>query len=326
MSMSPRERVLCALSGGEPDVVPFAEQFVAGTIPQRLLGLAEDARWQPKDLAERMGNDVVKFSHLPPMYYEHVHMSDGRTGIGPGMIRTRDDLDKLVIPDDESWIDDAKAFLRTQRGDRAAAGGTRLGLSATLNSMGLDAFSIALYDDPGLVEEILERYVAFSQRTVTLFCELGFDLVWCFDDFAYHTGPMFSPSVFREVVLPRLRQTAARIEIPWIFHSDGNLFPVLDELLTLGMSGLHPIEPEAMDLGEAKRTLAGRACVIGNISVDLLARGTPEQVRRAVRDAMDAAAPGGGYMISSGNCIPAYAKLENAEALIQAVAEFRGEY
>jgi len=324
--MTSRERVLCALSGGRPDIVPFAEQFVAGTIPQRLLGLPEDAKWEPKNLAERMGNDVVKFSRLPPMYYERVKMSDGNVGIGPGMIRTRDDLDKLIIPNDDDWIEDAKTFLKTQRGDRAAAGGTRLGLSATLNSMGLDNFSIALYDDPGLVEEILDRYVDFSERTVTVFCELGFDLVWCFDDFAHRTGPMFSPQVFRELVLPRLRRAADRIEIPWIFHSDGNLVSVLDDLLSLGMSGLHPIEPEAMDLGETKKALAGRACVIGNVSVDLLARGTPEQVYEAVERCMAVAAPGGGYMVSSGNCIPAYAKLENAEAMIRAISELRDRY
>ena len=173
---------------------------------------------------------------------------------------------------------------------------------------------------------MLDRYVAFAERTVTVFCELGFDLVWCFDDFAHRTGPMFSPQVFRDLVLPRLRRAAERIEVPWIFHSDGNLFPVLDDLLSLGMSGLHPIEPEAMDLGETKRTLNGRACVIGNVSVDLLARGTPDEIRKAVETCMSAGAPGGGYMISSGNCIPAYAKFENAEAMIRTVAELRGRY
>ena len=98
------------------------------------------------------------------------------------------------------------------------------------------------------------------------------------------------------------------------------------DLLSLGMSGLHPIEPEAMDLGETKRALAGRACVIGNVSVDLLARGTPDEIRKAVETCMSVGAPGGGYMISSGNCIPAYARLENAEAMIRAVAELQGRY
>ncbi len=315
--------MLCALAGGEPDALCFAEHFVGGPIGQRLLGLPLGAPAPPGALAKALGSDAVKFSRLPPLFYERVPMPDGSTGIGPGLIRSRDDLPLLKLPTDEAWIPKAREFLRTQRGDMAAFGGTRLGLSATLNSMGLDAFSIALHEDRGLVEDVLDRYVAFSARTVEVFCELGFDGVWVFDDFAYKTGPMFSPAVLREVVLPRLRRAAERISVPWIFHSDGNLFPVLDDLLTLGMSGIHPIEPEAMDLAQAKRALQGRACVIGNVSVNLLASGTPEQVRQAVVDAARVGRPGGGYILSTGNCIPAYARIENVRALVQAVADLR---
>lgn len=321
--MTPRERVLCALAGGTPDGVAYVEQFVGGTIGQQVLGLPVGATVEPRVLAEAMGNDAIKFSHYPPLFYERVPLPEGSEGIGPGLIRSRGDLPRLKLPEDETWIARAREFLRTQRGDRAAFGGTRLGLSATLISMGLDNFSIALHEDPGLVEEVLDRYVQFARRTVELFCELGFDGVWVFDDFAFKTGPMFSPTILRELILPRLRLATERISIPWIFHSDGNLFPVLDDLLTLGMSGIHPIEPEAMDLGEAKRVLKGRACVIGNISVDLLACGTPEQVHRAVEEAWRVGAPGGGYMLSTGNCIPHYARIDNVRALVEAVASLR---
>ncbi len=322
-SMTPRERVLCALAGGTPDGVPFVEQFVGGTIAQQLLGLPLTASVEPGRLAEAMGSDAVKFSRYPPLFYQRVPLPEGGEGIGPGRIRARDDLALLRLPEDEDWIARARDFLRTQRGDRAAFGGTRLGLSAALISMGLDNFSIALHEDPGLVGEVLDRYARFARRTVELFCELGFDGVWVFDDFAFKTGPMFSPHVLRDFVLPRLRPATERIAVPWIFHSDGNLFPVLDDLLTLGMSGIHPIEPEAMDLAEAKRALKGRACVIGNISVNLLASGTPDQIARAVEEAWRIGAPGGGYMLSTGNCIPHYARIENVRALLDAVARLR---
>jgi hypothetical protein len=322
--MTPRERFLCALRGGTPDVVPFAEQFVGGSIPHQLLGIPSGQRYEPGRLADAMCNDVIKFSRYPPLYYERVPMLDGDVGIGPGLIRTRDDLKRMVDPPGEDWIDDARHFLKTQVGERASAGGTRLGISATLNSMGLDGFSLAYHDDRGLVEEVLDFYLRFAMRTVTVFCELGFDFIWCFDDFAFKTGPMFSPAVFRDFFAPRLRPVTGAIGVPWVFHSDGHLFPVMEDLLGLGMSGIHPIEPEAMSLADAKRALQGRACVLGNISVHLLAVGTPEQVRAAVHDAVAVGAPGGGYVLTSGNCIPAYARIENVRALIDAAAEVRG--
>jgi len=322
--VTPRERVLCALAGGTPEGVPFVEQFIGGTIGQQLLGLPPDAPVEPRTLAEAMGNDAVKFSHYPPLFYQRVPMPDGTEGIGPGLIRSRDDLPRVQMPSDETWIEKARRFLQTQRGGRAAFGGTRLGLSATLISMGLDNFSIALHEDRGLVEDVLDRYVKFSERTVEVFCELGFDGIWVFDDFAFKTGPMFSPAVLRDVVLPKLRVATGKISVPWIFHSDGNLFPVMDDLLTLGMSGIHPIEPEAMGLAEAKRVLKGRACVIGNISVSLLASGTAAQVRQAVHEAVAVGAPGGGFILSTGNCIPAYARIENVRAMLQTITELRG--
>lgn len=323
-AMTPRERFMCALHGGTPDVVPFAEQFVGGTIAQQLLGIPPDQPFEPGRLADVMRNDVIKFSHYPPLYYERVPMEGGEVGIGPGLIRTRDDLKQMVAPSNEEWIDKARRFLKTQVGERASAGGTRLGISATLNSMGLEGFSIAFYEDRGLVEEVLDFYLRFAKRAVDVFCDLGFDFIWCFDDFAYKTGPMFSPDTFRDFFVPRLKPVTDAIRIPWVFHSDGDLFPVMDDLLGLGMSGIHPIEPEAMSLAEAKRVLQGRACVLGNISVNLLASGTPDEVRRAVHEAVAVGAPGGGYVLTSGNCIPAYAKIENVRALLDAAAEVRG--
>ena len=324
--MTSRERVLCALAGGTPDMVPLAEQFVARPVCNQLVGRPLDETVPQRELADALGNDIVKFSRNPPLFYEEVAFADGTRGIGPGRIRARADLAAAVMPAGDEWIADARTFLRTQRGERAAVGGMRLGISGVLVSMGLDNFSVALYDDRALIEELLDRYLAFAERAIQVFCELGFDLIWCFDDFAYHSGPMFSPAVFRELFLPRLRRATARISVPWIFHSDGNLFPVLDDLLTLGMSGLHPIEPEAMDLAEVKRAVGRRACLIGNVSVDLLARGTPAQVEAAVEEALAAGSPGGGYMLSSGNSIPGYAKLENVRAMIASFHQRRHRY
>ena len=299
---------------------------MARNVAAELMGIPADVGYEARELADAIGNDIVMIKRLPPLFYDRDQGRPGAHSIGPGLIRTRDDLPKMVFEEDDAWIAEARDFLRTQRGHRAAVAGTRLGISPTLLSMGLDGFSIALYEDRGLVEEVIDRYVAFSRRTVEVFGELGFDALWVFDDFAYKTGPMFSPEVFREVFVPRLQVTTEAIGIPWIFHSDGNLLPVLDDLLTLGMSGLHPVEPEAMDLAEAKKAVNGRACLIGNVSVGLLASGTPEEVEATVERTLDAGAPGGGYMFSSGNSIPSYAKVENVRAMISAFAAGRGRY
>jgi uroporphyrinogen decarboxylase len=101
--------------------------------------------------------------------------------------------------------------------------------------------------------------------------------------------------------------------------------PILDDILTLGMDGLHPIEPGPMDLAEVKRRYGDRVCIVGNVSVDALSASTPEQVRALVQKCISLAGPGGGYMISSANSIPSYARPENVRAMADAIREF-GSY
>jgi len=58
--------------------------------------------------------------------------------------------------------------------------------------------------------------------------------------------------VFREIILPALRPAAEAITLPWIYHSDGDLTPILDDLLSLGMNALHPFATGAMDMAAVK--------------------------------------------------------------------------
>ena len=158
-----------------------------------------------------------------------------------------------------------------------------------------------------------------------ILCNCGFDFIWIGDDMAYKTGPMISPKLFKEIFLPRFRRIAEKITIPWTYHSDGNLMPILDDLLSLGMSGLHPIEPGAMDIYEMKKRYGDKVCLMGNISVDLLSRGTPDEVEADVKEHIEKLAPGGGYIISSSNSITNYCKPENIIAMRDAVLKY-GEY
>ena len=193
-------------------------------------------------------------------------------------------------------------------------------------SMGLEGFSYALYDHPGLVEAILDRYTDWTAQVVERLPEVGVDLVWSLDDVAYKTGPMLSPQVLREIFLPRLKKVADAIHatgLPWIFHSDGNLMPILDDLLTLGMNGLHPIEPGAVDINEVKRRYGHRLCLVGNIDLHYtLTLGTPAEVEAEVRERIEQVGRGGGYIISSANTITSYCKLENVLAMREAIDRY----
>jgi uroporphyrinogen decarboxylase len=99
----------------------------------------------------------------------------------------------------------------------------------------------------------------------------------------------------------------------------------MDDLVACGVNALHPVEPTSMDLAEVKARSGGRLCVLGSVEVDLLARGTAEQIEAMVADHIRRAGPGGGFAIGSSNSVPEYARYGNYIAMLEA-ADRLGTY
>ncbi len=319
--MKARERVLCALAGGQPDRVPFCEGNIAANIARALAGSERDL--SEREISDLTGRDVVVPILFPPYFADSATGSDGQSYVTTGWIKRRADLERMVFPDpDDPELYAGARQVVADKGDYACAAAIKLGVAPTLVSMGLDGFAFAMKDDPWLIHEVLRRYVDWQVVVTRNLVAMGFDFLWCFDDIAYKTGPFCSPDAFREFMLPAMRRSAEAITIPWVFHSDGNLLPILDDILDLGPQGLHPIEPGPMDLATVKARYGRRVCIIGNVSVDTLSAGTPAEVREAVRSCIASGGPGGGYIISSSNSIPSYARPENVQAMVEAIRDF----
>ena len=101
----------------------------------------------------------------------------------------------------------------------------------TALSMGIPHFLVSLTEHPDFVLEIMNRYAEWSIRVIRNLKELPVDVFWVGDDLAFGSGPMMSPEHFRKLILPTLKRVVREIRRPWIFHSDGNLIPILEDLL-----------------------------------------------------------------------------------------------
>jgi uroporphyrinogen-III decarboxylase len=122
--------------------------------------------------------------------------------------------------------------------------------------------------------------------------------------------------------MPRYRRFARAVRLPWIMHTDGNILPYLDDLLGLGISGIHPLEKGAMDIRTVKRAYGGRLCLLGNVDLNLLAAGTAVEIEEEVRCLIRDLAPGGGYIVTSGNSLTSYCLPENVMTLSRAVHRY----
>ena len=198
-------------------------------------------------------------------------------------------------------------------------------LMGLYGEIGLEAFSYNLADCPDIIEAILESQTA---RAVTwaehLPADHGIEAGFLGDDIAFKAGTLLNPAWLREHYFPRL----ARVIDVWhrqgvrvLFHSDGNLNEILDDLVDAGIDGLNPIEVLAgMNVGDIHRRHP-HLFMAGGIDVSqLLPFGSPATIKEMVTRTIEAA--GGRIMIGSSTELNNEVPLENYLALRDAVLEY----
>ena len=250
---------------------------------------------------------------------------------GKGLITTRAELEAFRWPDPDTL--DYSAFERITpllppKGKVIAVLGKVFTCASWL--MGLEGLSFALADDPNLVAAVFDRVGRFQSRVIENM--LRFDsvgAVWHADDIAFKTQLLVSPRVLRKNVFPwytEMNRLAHARDCLVVYHSDGALQEVMEDIIACQFDGLNPIEPPAMDINAIKREYGSRISIIGNIDLGYtLTRGTPQEVREEVRQRIRDLAPGGGYAVSSSNSIPEYVPLANFNAMREATFQY-GRY
>ena len=180
--------------------------------------------------------------------------------------------------------------------------------------------------NPGLVHALARIATNFDIAVIDAAAEIGVDVIMMDGDLASERTTLISPKHYREYVKVYQREIveyAQQRGLRIIKHSDGNVWPILDDFVEVGFDGFHPVQPQSMNIVEVKERLAGKACILGNIDCrNLLPFGTEEEVEEAVKETIEKAAPEGGYIITSSNSIHAGCKPENYIAMVQAAHRY----
>jgi Uroporphyrinogen decarboxylase (URO-D) len=126
-------------------------------------------------------------------------------------------------------------------------------------------------------------------------------------DYCFNKGSFLSPQQFGEFVTPYLSKLILGYRELGFFvikHTDGNIMPILDQLVEANPHALHSLDPQAgVDIAEVKRLYGDRLCLIGNVNCGLLDSGSERDVIAATRYALQHGMPGGGYIFSTSNCV-----------------------
>jgi len=196
-----------------------------------------------------------------------------------------------------------------------------VGLDDVRHLLGYELFCYIWADEPGLVAEALD---AITERNVAE-CHAIADaalspVVLTYGDIACKHRLLHSPDFLRAEFFPRLK----RLNDAWhehglkcLFHSDGYLMEVMDDLVQTGIDGLNPIETVAgMSLKEVRQACGNKLFLAGGIDMSqLLSHGTPDEVRHACRQAIRDAYPG--YFMGSTTEADNSCRLENLVAMYE---------
>jgi uroporphyrinogen decarboxylase len=250
-----------------------------------------------------------------------------------GTVQSLEDLDNYeppnaFHPDVTQMI--KTAFERTKKQDVVTMAQCHSGWHMAFQVRGgIDKMVIDLYRNPVFARKLLEKIAKSCQAFAEAFIEAGADLLFVTDDYADTHGPFMSPSLFREYELPNLRkivEIGRKHGVPVLKHTDGNVYAILDDLVDSGIGGLHPIEPGAMELADVKAKYGSRICLLGNVDCRyVLPFGNEEDVRKDVRRCIDAAAKGGGFVLTSSNSIHANVIVENVYVMVDEARRY-GKY
>lgn len=306
--MTPRERVLAVFHHKMPDRIPKFEIWIDGLYDA--LGCLD-----PAGIYAHLGQDCVMMPSQQP-----AESPAWRTGIDEFGRVWRDGLyvDGVVDSPDsllnysppltavDTYFDPIQIDkVRYQYADYCLIWGTHIGpMTAAYMAMGFSRFFLNLYDNPGFLHLVLEKRTEWCITMYKTAQNLGAEILILGDDAGTVDGPMISPQMWREFILPYHRYIVDSLDVPVIWHSDGNIVPLLQSAIEAGFSGYHGVDPIAgVDLAEVKSQYGKELVLIGNLDVRLLYSSNLEAIHHEVDRCISQGAKCGGYMFASCNSI-----------------------
>jgi len=366
ISMPHRERFLAALDGKEPDVVPITDLALDPPVVEAIVGgklegfsliasgvdeiePAVRARQAMVEACLKLGFDAVpavsdyfissrqKRISADRTIDEWGRVLESRSDTKTtwwveGTLKTIEDMERYIPPDPEEGARAEmveKVLKPIKKEDTVVIGQGHCGWHMAFQVRGLEQLIIDMYREPRKVEVFMEKISKTCRGMIELMIDCGIEVLFLTDDYADSRTPLINAQLFRKFELPNMRRAvelARKHGVPVLKHSDGNIYPLVEDIIGTGVAGLHPIEPGAMDLGDVKDRYGDRVCILGNVDCrHVLPNGSEEDVRIDVRRCIKAAAAGGGYILTSSNSIHANCKPENVLTMVEEARRY-GRY
>ena len=354
--MKRRERVLTALKRKEPDRVPRELSF--GAFTPALMDIYHKKTFMDISPEEYFDFEtrVVKFRSPEPgnkfdNYYKNKKVDDIKswgTGNRKGSqfhftqkifpmedFNSVSDVEKYPFPDftpSEFWDFLKPESDNLKKQDYAVIGEIHCTLfEIAWDLRGFDRLLIDFAENNKIAEVLLDKITEIRIFQAEKYAEAGVDIIQLGDDVGMQTGLILSKEMWRKWLKPRLTKIIDKIrkinqDVLIFYHSDGNVEPIIPELIETGIDILNPVQPECMDPVKIKKIYGNRLSFWGTIGTQkLMPFGTPEEVKQEVKRMISTVGEGGGFLIAPTHILEPEVPWENIVAFFEAV-DLYGKY
>jgi uroporphyrinogen decarboxylase len=337
--------MLDVLQNRRPARLPVYEHIISPKIMEQILHVqfADLQKGGGSDLKEfftqycrffkEMTYDTVSFEVcITEILPDHGAIMGGR----PGPIQNRADFEQYPwdeLPQRFGELADKQFAMLGQclpEGMKALGGVGNGVLEISEDLVGFQYLSYLMADDPDLVADLFRRigdlmvtiWTTFLQRYAYYYaiCRFG-------DDLGFRSSTLVSPKVIRTLMLPQYKRVIDLIHQanrPFLWHSCGNIFAIMEDVIALGINAKHSNEDAIAPFDKWIELYSDRIGLLGGIDVDLLCCESPETIVKQVVDkGQRFRQHAKGYALGSGNSIPDYVPVEGYLAMIQSAQQIR---
>ena len=363
--LSPKQRVLKTINLEEPDRVPLFITItpqVAEKLSQ-VLGIPRythpdsplsENRISYTELLLKLGNDIVGIGACSPKHSPTREIGDGiytnewkikyrKIGYYLEMIEhplrhaeTISDVESYDFPEPlaEGRYDHAKRMVEKYAKQYAICGDAETTIfELSWYLVGMEKFLIDLSMKKAYVFTLIDRIMEYSIGVAKELIKLGADIIWLGDDVGTQDGMMISPEMWRDIFKERMRFVIGQLKtenpnIKIAYHCCGSYFPIMQDLLEIGIDIFNALQPKAkdMNLKKIKNTFGTKVSLFGGIDIQqVLPFGSLPDIEREVKRVTREAAAGGGYILAGAHNIQPDTSVEKVEKLFE-FAKKHGRY
>jgi uroporphyrinogen decarboxylase len=332
--LTPKQRMRRAIWRQPVDRLPVQTNYT-GTLAAKLAGHFQCAI---ADLPTRFDNHLLRVdvNHAPRLSDDGLISYDW-WGAGWGTategywhaaapMADATDLDAFPWPDPDAplLLDKAAAAIAADADRHFVVPNFGFALFERAWSLrGFDEFLMDLACEPEWAADLLDRITGIQTTLARRFVALGVDGGYFGDDYGAQKSLLFSPALWRQLIKPRLARMFAVFRdagLPVILHSDGDIWPILPDLVDIGLTCLNPVQPEVLDHARLYREFGNHLSFYGGLSTQsVLPNGSPDEVRAATAACIRDLAPDDtGLILGPSHRMQSDIPLENVVAMLEA--------